>query len=544
MSAEDNIKFELCMLCILQSGERYELLQRVQNLHHFGHFAVAAYGWRGALMSRLFRSTLQKHEWTRFKSVAGNAMGKEETFFTKLTGIQTEDILYECKHQPTYGVPKHWLVVDHSKQALVLAIRGTTTAADALTDVVSRNKTFIGDTKAHEGIAVSAEGLYASLFSSEGLYLQKWLKKFKGYDFVTCGHSLGGGVAILLCGLIHHFRTLHVNALGEEQAQEVPFYGVNVYCYAYGPPPVIWPASNFPPDATRNTFVFINGEDCVPRLSLRSVRDLVKLLRLLCESSTPEQSTEGITSMVEHFPRVLTPSVLNEPGYLSTSSDKGDHFNSSLIAQNDEAEEDVDKYPLEIPGRLLYMKLSLPLPVSMDNEEQLMEMTTNAQASSSGYRQVFSEYWEHHQETINHTFESVSSWFKSISKGMSREGADNIPVENTSESHSQSSHGRHEYSETNSDASARASDDSVPTRGDRISSLRLSKGTEGLSLGRDVSKFLSDRSHFKFAWLSEPSSADFPEIIVRTCSIQEHMPFSYLGVLLELEHIIQKACSL
>eukprot|EP01138_Halocafeteria_seosinensis_P000523 gb/GECG01000537.1/.p1 GENE.gb/GECG01000537.1/~~gb/GECG01000537.1/.p1 ORF type:complete len:711 (+),score=90.67 gb/GECG01000537.1/:1-2133(+) len=512
------------------NGKRGELLQRTRDLHHFAHFAVASYGWRGALFSRVFRSTLQKHEWTRFKNVLGNAMGTDKDFFSRLTGIKHEDILFESKEHPTYGLPKHWLVVDHSHKAIVLSIRGTATAADALTDAVSRNKGFIDGSEAHEGFAVSAHALYASMFSSEGLCLHKWLSKFQGYKLVLCGHSLGGGVAILLCALIYHFRSLHTSALGSEHARDVPLYGVEVTCYAYGPPPVMAPASKYPADAVENTFVFINGEDCVPRMSLRSVRDLVKLLSFLCDQPLRESAqSDGETAPWSRFDRVITTSVLEEMDQClsEVDPDRGSagQPGSSLT-------------PLQIPGSKIYLKLSDPLhgiSDEADDEETTSQQTTDAELEQNAAlcsSNKYSLHWEKHKEHIHRTLDHISTWFRSTSTRRN-----SAPQAGTADQAAEPS--GQERLPPRETTNATKSFPYVEN-----ASCSTVNTDEGLSLGRDVTKFLGNTSNYRFAWLAEPSENDFPELIVRTCAVQEHMPFSYLEALFQLQQIVETACTL
>lgn len=76
--------------------------------------------------------------------------------------IQDEDILYEAWKTADVYVPAHFLVVDKNRNIIVLAIRGTLSVSDVVTDLISRSVPFKGG-KAHQGILEAANRLYSSL---------------------------------------------------------------------------------------------------------------------------------------------------------------------------------------------------------------------------------------------------------------------------------------------------------------------------------------------------------------------------------------------
>ena len=58
-----------------------------------------------------------------------------------------------------YTLPKHMLLADHARKRLVLAVRGTMSVTDLVTDLTAAHMPFLGG-EAHEGMATSAHALY------------------------------------------------------------------------------------------------------------------------------------------------------------------------------------------------------------------------------------------------------------------------------------------------------------------------------------------------------------------------------------------------
>lgn len=60
-----------------------------------------------------------------------------------------------------YTLPKHMLLADHARKRLVLAVRGTMSMTDLVTDLTAAHLPFLKG-EAHEGMATSAHALYQS----------------------------------------------------------------------------------------------------------------------------------------------------------------------------------------------------------------------------------------------------------------------------------------------------------------------------------------------------------------------------------------------
>ncbi|RYG56167.1 hypothetical protein EON66_03545, partial [archaeon] len=233
--------------------------------------------------------------------------------FCKHAGIPSQALVYESP-AAEIGIPKHFVVLDEASKSVVLAIRGTMSLNDALTDLVARHVDFC-DGEAHEGIAHGAHAIYHSVLD----VLQRELQLRPGWSLVVTGHSLGAATAILFTILLHYHRRKHVT--DRHMAKElVPFYNVDIKCFActcldcrarrfapsscasracararpathcsrsadpfcsraVAPPPVFGPLSALPDDVVASITSWVHNEDIVSRLSLGSVRDLVRILR-------------------------------------------------------------------------------------------------------------------------------------------------------------------------------------------------------------------------------------------------------------------------
>jgi len=150
---------------------------------------------------------------------------------------------------------RHFVAVDHDMEAVVLSLRGTFSLPEMLDDVIGFSAPFLGG-EAHSAIAVLAN----ETWKRANCTVKDALEKYKDYDLVLTGHSLGGGAACLLNLLCH-----------ENNGQLVE--GRNVRCVAFASPPVFSPISSAP-EAMRNAVNFIHKNDVVPFLSIDSVRRL------------------------------------------------------------------------------------------------------------------------------------------------------------------------------------------------------------------------------------------------------------------------------
>ncbi len=131
-------------------------------------------------------------------AVCGNSSAK---VFLAHTGLNPADILY-ANLESRYGTVTYYVCKDEASKKLVVAVRGTLSIGDTLTDLDAQ-VTFLPCAPqyyAHKGIAACAEWLYKELTGQGPFDVNNWLKHHKqeGYSLLICGHSLGAGVAAIL----------------------------------------------------------------------------------------------------------------------------------------------------------------------------------------------------------------------------------------------------------------------------------------------------------------------------------------------------------
>jgi hypothetical protein len=151
------------------------------------------------------------------------------------------------------NMPRHIVFFDHLTRSIVVAIRGTASMSDIITDLFIDTEPFIHNGTAmvaHSGIAQASRILLGPIKAA--IHDAKRMKggKYADYSVVVTGHSLGAGTACLL-GL---------------RLSERPLDGskpMDVTVFAFAPPPVLSEPAYSPLNCTIHTF--INNADIVPR---------------------------------------------------------------------------------------------------------------------------------------------------------------------------------------------------------------------------------------------------------------------------------------
>ena len=182
-------------------------------------------------------------------------------------GLREGHILTANLDGEAIHVPRHFVALDEAHGAIVVAIRGTNSISDIITDLLCGNEPFAGG-YAHGGMKTAAEALWLSLQPT----LEHAMKQYRDYSIVVTGHSLGAGVAILLT------KILLMNRYSD------------VKCYAIAPCPVFGPMNRVDEEWSDALECFVNADDLVARLCLSSARKLaLEMERVTKLALTPNQ---------------------------------------------------------------------------------------------------------------------------------------------------------------------------------------------------------------------------------------------------------------
>lgn len=186
--------------------------------------------------------------------------------YEKDPSIPRQDILLnQLEDDKSLNIPRHVVFVDHLTKSIVIAIRGTKSISDLVTDLYIEASPFMDasrDVFAHRGIAESAEALLPTVTTAIRDIQQQDRRKYKNYRVVTTGHSLGAGSAALLAILLSTESKIPVTA------------------FAFAPPPIISQANvnepRFPfkflnSDAPCEIHSFVNDRDFITRCSHREL---------------------------------------------------------------------------------------------------------------------------------------------------------------------------------------------------------------------------------------------------------------------------------
>jgi hypothetical protein len=288
----------------------------LDNLARYMRFSSAAYG-------RIFLKTFGI---AKYMPLPQDDTSEEIFSFAHHTGIASQDVVVtsfvDAKGGPdsTGSMSRtliHYIAIDHDKQAVVLACRGTLGFDDVLADMACEYDDLVWDDstyKVHKGMHASATRL---LYGEDGRILaslRDTLRRYPAYGLVLCGHSLGGGVTALLGvmlsrpdpqgqGFVTSGEPLKV--LGNGQPIDSEFAPVTlpagrpIHVYAYGPPGTMSPRLRL---RTRGLITsVVNNDDIVPCLSLGILHDLqsVALARKSDNASAVADFWERVKSTMQ-----------------------------------------------------------------------------------------------------------------------------------------------------------------------------------------------------------------------------------------------------
>jgi Lipase (class 3) len=226
-------------------------------LAHYAVHAHAAYGWMLDLATR------QRLHW-------GNAH-----CLMRLVHIHNRSDIVHANWQSRTHRPAYYILRDRQRRAIVLAIRGTWSPQDVLTDLCcsSQETSAFGNDhfltnwfwpssrsyrSCHAGMVQAAQAVQQDCQA----ILAREMQRHPDYTLVLVGHSLGGGCAAILGTLLERD---HAN--------------LRVYCY--GPPGVVPAQVRLHP----NIVSVICQGDPVGSWSLGHVADVSTALVRLCQDT-------------------------------------------------------------------------------------------------------------------------------------------------------------------------------------------------------------------------------------------------------------------
>ncbi|TPX31248.1 hypothetical protein SmJEL517_g05384 [Synchytrium microbalum] len=173
------------------------------------------------------------------------------------------DLLYISYHNDIFLSP-FLVAVDRERRTLVIAIRGSMSISDIITDLVVESVPLPGmedNTFTHGGMLSSAKRILNELQEQGVLGTMK--RDYGDYDLVVVGHSLGGGTASVLTHLLRSTTEF-----------------TEAKCFVYSPPAVIASATTAAHFEGFCTTVVL-GADVVSRLNRKSIHSLQQNLTRL-----------------------------------------------------------------------------------------------------------------------------------------------------------------------------------------------------------------------------------------------------------------------
>lgn len=241
----------------------------------------AAYGFAmaaGHITSVASYIRLQTVQPLSFNAVAGASVEANNEAVAALAGVHPSDILLAHWRNSPFR-PCHYVALDRVNRCVVISIRGTLEIGDLLSDLAAHPmEASIGgvDGWVHQGILAAASYIHCTTEAA----LQDAAKQCPGWPVLITGHSLGGGVAALLCMLLRERGG--VEGLG-------PVHAITVGTAAVMSESLASAAEDY-------VISVVLGSDIIPHLSYASVE---KLLVEASEASPVRRAAEGLKKKLD-----------------------------------------------------------------------------------------------------------------------------------------------------------------------------------------------------------------------------------------------------
>nr|XP_055196780.1 diacylglycerol lipase-beta isoform X2 [Nyctereutes procyonoides] len=331
-----------------------DLDAELANCHHYMQFAAAAYGWPLYIYRNPFTGLCKiggdccRNRTTEYDLIGGDQLHCHFGSILHTTGLQYRDFIHISFHDKVYELP-FLVALDHRKESVVVAVRGTMSLQDILTDLSAESETLslecgVQDCSAHKGISQAARYVYQRLVN-DGILSQAF-SIAPEYQLVVVGHSLGAGAAAVLAIMLRNSYP-------------------QVRCYAFSPPRGLLSKSLY--EYSKNFIVsLVLGKDVIPRLSVTNLEDLKKrILRVIAHCNKPKYKIllhgcwyELFGGSPDNSPTELdggtqgdlTQPLLGEQSLLT-------HGSPTYSFSSDSPLESPTKYPpLYPPGRIIHLE--------------------------------------------------------------------------------------------------------------------------------------------------------------------------------------------
>uniref|UniRef100_A0A158R4X7 sn-1-specific diacylglycerol lipase n=1 Tax=Syphacia muris TaxID=451379 RepID=A0A158R4X7_9BILA len=252
----------------------------LENARRMIKFATAVYGWPAYCFNncgcvawcRLWKrlNCCSSCRCNTIPVIDDNCCFCSTASFAIVSEIELSDVYFVCFRNKLYQVP-FIVLVDSQTRSIVIAIRGSASLMDLVTDLSLDEEIFSVDVDADpilgndenlegdgEEVRVHRGMLRSARYVLETLKQHNILDELEGlypnYNIVVCGHSLGAGVATLLTLLL-------------KKTYE------SIQCYAFSPPGCVI-SENGLEETSQYVFSIVVGDDIVPRTSFQTLHKL------------------------------------------------------------------------------------------------------------------------------------------------------------------------------------------------------------------------------------------------------------------------------
>ncbi|KAM9817178.1 diacylglycerol lipase-beta [Neosynchiropus ocellatus] len=331
-----------------------DLESEIEKAAHCMQFAAAAYGWPLYVYSNPLTGACKlagdccRNRTSDYGIVGGDHLGCHFSSILLSTGLQYRDFIHVSFHNQIYEIP-FFVALDHKREAVLVAVRGTLSLKDVLTDLSAECENLpidgvTGACYAHKGICQAAAYIHKKLLN-DGI-LNQAFSIAPEYKLVITGHSLGAGTAALLAILLRNsYPTLQ--------------------CYSFSPPGGL--LSKALADYSKDFVIsVVLGKDLVSRLSIPNMEDLKRrILKIVSNCNKPKyrillhgcwyeviggDPDDCPTEMESRRQEELSQPLLGEESLMIRHSSS-----YQSLASDESPTHTVTHLPLFLPGRILHI---------------------------------------------------------------------------------------------------------------------------------------------------------------------------------------------